>query len=66
MTEASFRLGGLRRTADYTFEDADSGTTWTIAGQTLAEKGLPFAILHPRSSRLVFYTAARKQRLGPR
>jgi hypothetical protein len=61
VTAADLRLGGILPEGRYTFEDADSGKTWTVPGQTLAAKGLPFTIPQPRSSRLVFYTCAKKQ-----
>jgi len=57
---ADFRLGGIQPAADYVFEDADSGQTWTVTGQTLAASGLHFTIPQARSSRLVFYTSAKK------
>jgi alpha-galactosidase len=57
---ADFRLGGIQPGAEYVFEDADSGKTWTVAGQTLAASGLPFTIHQARSSRLVFYTCAKR------
>jgi alpha-galactosidase len=62
VTTADFRLGGILPAMEYTFEDADSGAIWTVAGQTLAASGLPFAIGQPRSSRLVFYTCASKEK----
>jgi hypothetical protein len=60
VTAANFHLGGILPRADYRFEDADSGATWTASGQTLAAKGLSFTIPQARSSRLVFYTSAKK------
>jgi len=59
IAKADFRLSGLQPAAQYTFEDADTGKTWTVPGRTLAESGLPFAIDRPRTSRLVFYSAAK-------
>ena len=51
MNSADFRLSGILPTAQYSFEDADSGAPWTVAGQVLAAKGLSFTIPQPRSSR---------------
>ncbi len=53
---ADFPLGGILPDAEYTFEDADTGTLWEVAGQALATTGLRFEMPLPRSSRLVFYT----------
>ena len=60
VTAADFPLGGILPAAEYVFEDADSGATWTVPGQKLATSALPFTSDKPRSSRLVFYTGARK------
>jgi alpha-galactosidase len=61
VSAADFRLGGIVPAAEYAFEDADSGATWTVAGKTLATTGLPITIPQPRTSRLVFYRCATKQ-----
>ena len=58
ITAADLRLGGIVADATYTFEDADSGETWTLPGETLAKEGLPFAMPEPRSSRMVFYSGS--------
>jgi len=56
ITDAAFPLRGLRLDGDYTFEDADSGESWTLAGGDLAA-GLPVRTLQPRTSRLIFYSS---------
>lgn len=55
IVKAEYPLRGLRADAEYTFEDADTGETWTLSGKQLLEQGLPLTIAEKRSSRLVFY-----------
>jgi len=59
ITAGEFPLGGIKGDADYSFEDADSGESWTITGQNLTTTGLPLTISRPRTSRLIFYTICR-------
>ncbi|MHB0937775.1 MAG: glycoside hydrolase family 36 protein [Armatimonadota bacterium] len=56
VVSVEYPLRGLRPDASYTFEDADSGETWTLPGKQLQEQGLPLMITEKRASRLLFYT----------
>lgn len=52
----TFDLPGIEDNTEYTFEDADTGETWTLRGQELRQNGLPISTTTPRESRLIFYT----------
>lgn len=53
---ACFRLGGILPTADYTFTDADDGSSFTVSGSELTENGLTLTLPTPRTAKLYFYT----------
>lgn len=43
----------------WTFEDYDSGETWTVSGEEVRNKGFDVVIPTRRASRLIFYSAER-------
>ena len=55
--EMTFDLLTIDPAVQWTFEDYDSGETWTVPGKQIREQGFDVVIPNRRDSRLIFYSA---------